>query len=73
MIPAYLQNLMPWSGVSRPLDGDVPTTDLVIGYSKTNNSPVLKLFLSRLEELVALVPKRAVVATMADTTKLTSL
>jgi LysR family hca operon transcriptional activator len=44
---------MPWSVVSRPLDGDVPTIDLVIGYSKTNNSPVLKLFLSRLDELIA--------------------
>jgi LysR family hca operon transcriptional activator len=53
LIPAYVQNLMPWSVVSRPLDGDVPTIDLVIGYSKTNNSPVLKLFLSRLDELIA--------------------
>ena len=73
LIPAYVQNLMPWSVVSRPLAGDVPTIDLVIGYSKTNNSPVLKLFLSRLDELIALVSKRAVVATMADTAKLISL
>jgi LysR family hca operon transcriptional activator len=51
---------MPGSVVSRPLDGDVPTIDLVIGYSKTNNSPVLKLFLSRLDELIARVSTRAV-------------
>jgi len=55
LIPAYVQNLLPWSVVSRPLAGDVPTIDLVIGYSKTNNSPVLKLFLSRLDELIARV------------------
>ncbi len=58
LIPAYVQNLMPWSVVSRPLAGDVPTIDLVIGYSKSNNSPVLKLFLSRLDELIARVAKR---------------
>ncbi|MDE1187266.1 MAG: LysR family transcriptional regulator [Pantoea sp.] len=51
LIPAYVQNLMPWSVTSRPLGGDVPMIDLSIGYSKTNTSPVLKLFLSRLTEL----------------------
>jgi len=37
---------LPWSVISRPLDGDVPTIDLVIGYSNSNTSPILKLFLS---------------------------
>jgi hypothetical protein len=41
-----------------PLDGDVPTIDLVIGYSKANTSPILKLFLSRLDELIARVSKK---------------
>jgi LysR family hca operon transcriptional activator len=54
LIPAYLQALMPWSVVSRPLAGDVPTIDLVIGHSKTNESPVLQVFLSRLQELIGL-------------------
>jgi LysR family transcriptional regulator, hca operon transcriptional activator len=54
LIPAYLQALMPWSVVSRPLAGDVPTIDLVVGHSKTNESPVLKVFLSRVQELVGL-------------------
>jgi LysR family hca operon transcriptional activator len=54
LIPAYLQALMPWSVVSRPLAGDVPTIDLVVGYNKTNESPVLKVFLSRLQELIDL-------------------
>jgi len=47
LLPAYAQNFLPWSVISRPLDGDVPTIDLVIGYSKANTSPILKLFLSR--------------------------
>jgi LysR family transcriptional regulator, hca operon transcriptional activator len=54
LIPAYLQALMPRSVVSRPLAGDVPTIDLVVGHSKTNQSPVLKVFLSRLQELIGL-------------------
>jgi LysR family hca operon transcriptional activator len=54
LIPAYAQALMPWSVVSRPLAGDVPTIDLVAGHSKTNESPVLKVFLSRLQELIGL-------------------
>jgi LysR family hca operon transcriptional activator len=46
LMPEYANNLLPWSVVSRPLEGDTPTIDLVIGYSKSNTSPVLKLFLS---------------------------
>lgn len=53
LIPAYVQNLMPWSVVSRPLAGDAPTIDLAVGYSRSNTSPILRLFLSRLEELIA--------------------
>jgi LysR family transcriptional regulator, hca operon transcriptional activator len=54
LIPAYVQALMPWSVVSRPLAGPVPTIDLVVGHSKTNESPVLKGVLSRLPELIGL-------------------
>ena len=43
---------------SRPLDGEAPTIDLVIGYNKTNTSSILKLFLSRLEELQTQARKR---------------
>jgi LysR family hca operon transcriptional activator len=50
LIPAYVQDLMPWSVVSRRLAGSVPTIDLVIGYSASNTSPILKQFLSRLDE-----------------------
>jgi LysR family hca operon transcriptional activator len=55
LIPAYVQNLMPWSVVSRPLAGEVPTIDLAIGYSRSNPSPILKLFLAHLDDLIARV------------------
>src|SRR6476659_8690952 len=56
LMPAYARNLLPWSVVSRPLEGEAPTIDLAVGYSKANTSPILKLFLSRLEELRAPMP-----------------
>jgi LysR family hca operon transcriptional activator len=59
LIPAYVENLMPWSVVSRPLEGETPTIDLVIGYRRDNTSPILKLFLSRVDELIAGVAKRS--------------
>lgn len=55
LLPAYAQNFLPRSATSRPLRGDAPTIDLVLGYKKSNESPVLKLLLSRLDELVARV------------------
>ncbi len=55
LLPAYAQNLLPRSVISRPLLGDVPTIDLLVGYSKTNTSPILKLFLSRIDDLIARV------------------
>ena len=51
--PAYAQNFLPASVTSRPLKGDAPTVDLVLGYRKSNQSPILKLLLSRVDELVA--------------------
>ncbi len=51
LMPAYAKNLLPWSVVSRPLEDEAPTIDLAVGYSKSNTSPILKLFLSRLDEL----------------------
>jgi LysR family hca operon transcriptional activator len=53
LLPAYAQNFLPSSVTNRPLKGDPPTIDLVLGYKKSNQSPVLKLLLSRLDELVA--------------------
>jgi LysR family hca operon transcriptional activator len=58
LLPAYAKNFLPWSVVIRPLKGVPPTIDLVIGYSNANTSPILKLFLSRADELVARVSQR---------------
>jgi LysR family hca operon transcriptional activator len=51
LMPAYAKNLLPRSVVSRPLQGEAPMIDLAVGYSESNTSPTLKLFLSRLDEL----------------------
>jgi LysR family transcriptional regulator, hca operon transcriptional activator len=53
LLPAYAQNFLPSSVTSRPVKGDTPTIDLVFGYKKSNQSPILRLLLSRLNELVA--------------------
>jgi LysR family hca operon transcriptional activator len=53
LLPAYALNFLPRSVTSRPLKGDTPTIDLVLGYKKSNQSPILKLLLSRLDDLVA--------------------
>jgi LysR family transcriptional regulator, hca operon transcriptional activator len=58
LMPEYAKNLLPWSVVSRPLEGEAPTIDLAVGYSKANSSPILKLFLSRLGALRADAPTR---------------
>jgi LysR family transcriptional regulator, hca operon transcriptional activator len=52
LMPAYAKNLLPASVVSRPLEGEAPMIDIAVGYSKSNASSILKLFLSRLGELV---------------------
>jgi LysR family hca operon transcriptional activator len=53
LLPAYAQNFLTQSVTSRPLKGDAPTVDLVLGYKKSNQSPILKLLLSKVDELVA--------------------
>jgi LysR family hca operon transcriptional activator len=58
LLPAYAQNFLTRSVTSRPLKGNTPTVDLVLGYKKSNKSPILKLLLSRLDELVARVSKK---------------
>src|ERR1700726_4416979 len=58
LLPAYAQDFLNRSVTSRPLKGNTPTVDLVLGYKKSNKSPILKLLLSRLAELVARVSKR---------------
>ena len=51
LMPEYAKNLLPPSVVSRPLEGEAPTIAIAVGYSKSNTSPILELFVSRLDEL----------------------
>lgn len=55
LLPTYVQPFLPWSVISRPLSGNVPTIDLVVGYNKANTSPILKVFMSRIDDLIARV------------------
>lgn len=63
LLPVYAKNFLPWSVVSRPIEGEAPTIDLVIGYRKadakagagadsdSDAARLLQLFLSRIAEL----------------------
>ena len=57
LLPACAENFLPWSVTSRPLRGEPPTIDLVIGHNKTNTSPILSLFLSRVDQLKKTAPQ----------------
>ena len=59
LLPLYPNNLLPWSVTSRPIRGDAPTINLVVGYNKANRSPILKLFLSRVDDLSAQMSSHA--------------
>ena len=59
LMPAYANNLLPWSVVSRPLEGEAPTIDLAVGHSNSNTSPILKLFLSRIDDLTVRISSKA--------------
>jgi LysR family hca operon transcriptional activator len=52
LLPAYAENFLSWSVISRPLIGEAPTIDLMVGYHKANSSPLLKLFLSRVDDMI---------------------
>ncbi len=43
--------------MARPLSGEPPTIELLMGYDKSNTSPALKKFLARADELVKRVSR----------------
>ena len=51
LLPLYARTFLPESVTTRPLRGLGPKIDLSVGYRKANPSPILKLFLSRIDEL----------------------
>jgi len=58
LVPIYARHVLAPSVVLRPLKGEPPTIDLVMGYNRSNTSPLLKRFLARADELVAAVARR---------------
>jgi LysR family hca operon transcriptional activator len=53
LLPAYTKRYLPESIVTRPVQGEPPTLDLILAYHKANKSPILKLLLARLGKLAA--------------------
>jgi len=71
--PTHLHNFLPDSVTTRPLKGEPPTIDLVLGYRKSSQSPILKFLLSQLDELVARVTKTEALKPSDSTDKNTEL
>jgi LysR family hca operon transcriptional activator len=57
LLPAYAKTFLPGSITTRPLEGRTPKIDLSVGYRRANTSPILRLFLSRVDQLVAMVAR----------------
>jgi LysR family hca operon transcriptional activator len=57
ILPLYTKLMLPASVVTRPLQGEAPVIELVLGYSRSNTSALLKRFLARTDQLVARVAK----------------
>jgi LysR family hca operon transcriptional activator len=57
LLPDYARNFLTLSVTSRPLAGEAPSIDLVLGYHKANTSPLLRTFLSRVDEMISHVSK----------------
>jgi LysR family hca operon transcriptional activator len=58
ILPAYALTFLPQSVTSRPLQGNGPSIELVLGYKKSNKSPILKLLLSKMDELISRVSNK---------------
>jgi len=58
LCPLYVKDQLTPGLVTRPLEGEAPTVDLVMGYSRSNTSPWLKRFLFRADELVGNVQRQ---------------
>jgi LysR family hca operon transcriptional activator len=59
LLPSYVTNVLIPGVVARPLRGEPPTVDLMMGYNKSNTSPLLKRFLGRTDDLIAAIQKNS--------------
>jgi len=57
LLPLYVKLMLPSSVVIRRLQGEAPTIELVLGYSRSNTMALLKRFLARTDQLIASVAK----------------
>jgi LysR family hca operon transcriptional activator len=57
ILPHYVTQMLPASIVVRPFQGTIPTIALMLGYSRSNTSPLLKRFLARSDQMIAAVSK----------------
>jgi len=57
LLPDFARNFLTRSVTSRPLAGAAPSIDLVLGHHKANNSPLLKTFHSRDDDMISHVAK----------------
>lgn len=54
LLPAYVETLLPRSLVSRPLAGNAPVIEIAAGYRADNPSPILRIFLENIDQLIAI-------------------
>jgi LysR family transcriptional regulator, hca operon transcriptional activator len=59
LLPVSAENFLKWSVISRPLKGEAPTINLAVGYHKANASPILRMFLSRIDDLTTRISNKA--------------
>ena len=59
LLPDFARNFLTLSVIARPLAGEAPSIDLVLGYHKANNSPLLRTFLSQVDEMIRYVSKNS--------------
>jgi LysR family hca operon transcriptional activator len=56
MLPAYVEPLLPWSVVSRPMKGEQPVIELAVGYREDNRSVELRKLLKSMDWLIEAGP-----------------
>jgi LysR family transcriptional regulator, hca operon transcriptional activator len=59
LLPDFARSFLTLSVISRPLAGKAPSIDLVLGYHKANNAPLLKTFLARVDDMISHVAKNS--------------
>ncbi|MBV9748168.1 MAG: LysR family transcriptional regulator [Acetobacteraceae bacterium] len=57
LLPDFARNFLTWSVISRPLANEPPLIALVLGYHKANSSPLLRLLVSKIGEMIARASK----------------